>query len=140
MRGATRPPELSQSRRGISIHAPHAGRDFNVIEVQRQRIKISIHAPHAGRDDGLAQLLHDNIISIHAPHAGRDVPYFFKLFKQSAFQSTRPMRGATVLRRQPCADQAAISIHAPHAGRDVFEVLVFHLEVISIHAPHAGRD
>ena len=33
------------------------------------------------------------------------------------FQSTRPMRGATILKRSP-ASQTWISIHAPHAGRD----------------------
>ena len=57
---------------GISIHAPHAGRDC-VDLGDHIGLQISIHAPHAGRDhwpvgqgDGLGS------ISIHAPHAGRD--------------------------------------------------------------------
>ena len=56
------------------------------------------------------------------------------------FQSTRPMRGATnhlhLLRVA-----YTISIHAPHAGRDCN--LCFYAwfgRPISIHAPHAGRD
>ena len=56
----------------ISIHAPHAGRDNNLLINNRIR-KISIHAPHAGRDTPEeidAQVA--SIISIHAPHAGRD--------------------------------------------------------------------
>ena len=34
-------------------------------------------------------------ISIHAPHAGRDNSPFHRLSNKNAFQSTRPMRGAT---------------------------------------------
>ena len=34
-------------------------------------------------------------ISIHAPHAGRDEPYVISELTANAFQSTRPMRGAT---------------------------------------------
>ncbi len=34
-------------------------------------------------------------ISIHAPHAGRDLEAFTFRHGQLAFQSTRPMRGAT---------------------------------------------
>ena len=49
MRGATACGGFHQAGQGISIHAPHAGRD------QRARLstgmsQISIHAPHAGRD------------------------------------------------------------------------------------------
>ena len=37
-------------------------------------------------------------ISIHAPRAGRDVIILRIRIEQSAFQSTRPVRGATMLR------------------------------------------
>ena len=56
------------------------------------------------------------------------------------FQSTRPMRGATAVRRG-CLRADGISIHAPHAGRD--STRRNHRKeryYISIHAPHAGRD
>ena len=78
------------------------------------------------------------------------------------FQSTRPMRGATLTRtviggralhfnpRAPCGarqqravrcrDRRAISIHAPHAGRDGASREPAAISAISIHAPHAGRD
>ena len=35
-------------------------------------------------------------ISIHAPHAGRDKKLIRQLRRNSKFQSTRPMRGATM--------------------------------------------
>ena len=56
-------------------------------------------------------------ISIHAPHAGCDVSARLFSCRNSIFQSTHPMRGATwaSLARPP---RAPISIHAPHAGCD----------------------
>ena len=55
------------------------------------------------------------------------------------FQSTRPMRGATLV-DQPELRPSDISIHAPHAGRDQKGQSQEHRQHISIHAPHAGRD
>ncbi len=55
------------------------------------------------------------------------------------FQSTRPMRGAT-LRQQAGRHLQLISIHAPHAGRDGLIYSNMGIGYISIHAPHAGRD
>ena len=57
-----------------------------------------------------------------------------------AFQSTRPIRGATkaLVGHQVAAD---ISINAPHTGRDS-QICAKYTEqfAISIHAPHTGRD
>ena len=78
-------------------------------------------------------------ISIHAPRAGRDRKISSSLTRFSAFQSTRPVRGAThhrVLLRHA----VAISIHAPRAGRDTKQETVEGDVKISIHAPRAGRD
>ena len=94
MRGATILAYNKSIKRGISIHAPHAGRDtkssavyygadhFNPrapcgarlgLEVGQLALRqISIHAPHAGRDFGNEVMLPAGFISIHAPHAGRD--------------------------------------------------------------------
>ena len=78
------------------------------------------------------------------------------------FQSTRPMRGATLCGRLPI-HSILISIHAPHAGRDTRKWrrtsslqhfnprapcgarraelwTCYRGGKISIHAPHAGRD
>ena len=81
--------------------------------------------------------------------------------KTSEFQSTRPMRGATLVSCEPCRNETFqstrpmrgatwasrngyivpdISIHAPHAGRDEKRPCPPSPDRISIHAPHAGRD
>ena len=72
MRGATFPRRTSDHVRFVSIHAPHAGRDRMPTAREETQI-VSIHAPHAGRDRTKA--------------LGNDF--------EEAFQSTRPMRGAT---------------------------------------------
>ena len=56
------------------------------------------------------------------------------------FQSTRPIRGATVTQGLQVA-AVRISIHAPHTGRDIQGGQLLQGCVrISIHAPHTGRD
>ena len=59
------------------------------------QVVISIHAPRAGRDERAAELLGLSPISIHAPRAGRDESFRDQLQSLQAFQSTRPVRGAT---------------------------------------------
>ena len=59
-------------------------------------------------------------ISIHAPRAGRDIRLGFRVLFQSTFQSTRPVRGATLHVNQ-LFDDIHISIHAPRAGRDFLQ-------------------
>ena len=49
MRGATDIAALLRQPRGVSIHAPHAGRDASGDQSTRTTL-VSIHAPHAGRD------------------------------------------------------------------------------------------
>ena len=100
---------------------------------------ISIHAPHAGRDPYAQEKEWNPDISIHAPHAGRDSVVSICMIVGITFQSTRPVRGATVklLGLENCS---WISIHAPRAGRDYLLLPQLCVMGISIHAPHAGRD
>ena len=49
MRGATAVYFTKRHRINVSIHAPHAGRDKNLV-VYLLVVQVSIHAPHAGRD------------------------------------------------------------------------------------------
>ena len=124
---------------GISIHAPRAGSDHNVIRNAAFAF-ISIHAPRAGSDDALAAYLQEiSFISIHAPRAGSDLDADSAIIRRwisihapragsdgkwlgghiifARFQSTLPVRGATVHRGKLGADPR-ISIHAPRAGSD----------------------
>ena len=55
------------------------------------------------------------------------------------FQSTRPMRDATSSSLIFFAN-LVISIHASHAGRDSKVLFLLSIKDISIHASHAGRD
>ena len=122
----------------ISIHAPHAGRDFVRYDAA-QSLSISIHAPHAGRDSVYYVYPTDERhFNPRAPCGARPrasaKPPLSILFQSTrpmrgataaiaglllvfTFQSTRPMRGAT---RTLCRVKKTlqISIHAPHAGRD----------------------
>ena len=56
-------------------------------------------------------------ISIHAPHAGCDNHGPASRMRFSTFQSTHPMRGATI-KTIISGHSTVISIHAPHAGCD----------------------
>ena len=161
MRGATSDLLSIYSLGNISIHAPHAGRDLSG-SLSDTYSHISIHAPHAGRDKfkrrSFVKVLHFNP---RAPCGARRLRAK-KKGNRTIFQSTRPMRGAT-LDHAHRVHGHSISIHAPHAGRDEQELqekgsrslfqstrpmrgataLYFTGLLrysISIHAPHAGRD
>ena len=83
---------------GISIHAPHTGRDLPILSPLWYSMDISIHAPHTGRDLIAYKIIKHHVISIHAPHTGRDqLPHLGHMLAPG-FQSTRPIRGATVTR------------------------------------------
>ena len=100
----------------ISIHAPRAGRD-DCFQSSGFFKCISIHAPRAGRDNLLPeQLTAKGNFNPRAPCGARH-DLFAMLSETITFQSTRPVRGATIrgiLSRAP----VDISIHAPRAGRD----------------------
>ena len=162
IRGATRANFVRKLRIGISIHAPHTGRDGRCGHAG-QGERISIHAPHTGRDSPRMRFCPATGISIHAPHTGRDKRGGVPDMGPSTFQSTRPIRGATTLSfpyfflqkkyfnpRAPYGARHAclayydaamcISIHAPHTGRDHTGWSGPLWWLISIHAPHTGRD
>ena len=125
VRGATH-CGLTQTRgKGISIHAPRAGRDhalsvLRVVRINfnprapcgarlgsvgagRQTLVISIHAPRAGRDHGLGRgRYHERqYFNPRAPCGARPGP-LEKRRQIMLFQSTRPVRGAT----QCCPSQS----------------------------------
>ena len=61
------------------------------------------------------------------------------IYGTSEFQSTLPLRGAT-LRDESDEASPAISIHTPLAGSDLVEEPVVGVHGISIHTPLAGSD
>ena len=79
---------------------------------------ISILAPRAGRDVVFRRDIdYEEYISILAPRAGRDSATYSAPTTISAFQSSRPVRGAT-LTDDNVLWAFKISILAPRAGRD----------------------
>ena len=106
----------------------------------RDLLGISIHAPHVGRDAVLMDGAFD-AFAFQSTHPSRGATRLQRgeITGDQAFQSTRPVRGATAS-VEVMATKQEISIHAPHAGRDAFPSVRFVLRSISIHAPHAGRD
>ena len=124
---------------------------------------ISIHAPLAGCDADWAAVALSDAISIHAPLAGCDHCDDVLPDGEPKFQSTHPLRGATVVQISPTYVRTAISIHAPLAGCDArcaradrptdrfqsthplrgathLSALIRSAYWISIHAPLAGCD
>ncbi len=133
----------------------------------RSRQSIITHfnprAPYGARQGDNQVLASAKHISIHAPHTGRDICAYPHGFTSNSFQSTRPIRGATVQHGTFPVRHWAISIHAPHTGRDTGPMRPWRplsdfnprapygarpahcttsriSDCISIHAPHTGRD
>ena len=94
MRGATVKCDDDRIDRHISIHAPHAGRDEFCLSKSQSK-SISIHAPHAGRDrrKGVEEMTLHEFQSTRPMRGATLTPRGQR--SESLFQSTRPMRGAT---------------------------------------------
>ena len=99
VRGATLAHLIPLAMPRISIHAPRAGSDpYNAVHIQ-SLMPISIHAPRAGSDRDYKSGDNTKRISIHAPRAGSDGGYIPQRRQFFLFQSTLPVRGATVKTR-----------------------------------------
>ena len=145
----------------ISIHAPLAGCDpmpraavlllphFNPRTPCGVRLRdvvhnaavraISIHAPLAGCDDYDA-VWFEGDATFQSTHPLRGATLMvFALKRRVTFQSTHPLRGATVAVSQAQFNEL-ISIHAPLAGCDIRRPCGARRKRISIHAPLAGCD
>ena len=76
-------------------HAPCGARHAVGILAEEQRA-ISILAPRTGRDNDHILVAVGIIISILAPRTGRDIQSDIVMDIIKAFQSARPVRGATL--------------------------------------------
>ena len=103
-------------------------------------VTISIHAPREGRDHRAIGYVGIELISIHAPREGRDFPRLFSSSSISAFQSTRPARGATITKSVTSSILQDFNPRAPRGARREAAAGRSQLHAISIHAPREGRD
>ena len=106
--------------RAISIHAPHAGRDRCRRSDRRGKYYFNPRAPCGARPRRLIRPTPRPTFQSTRPVRGATIfsPASVLL---ALFQSTRPVRGATS--KKPITElRCQISIHAPRAGRDCSDV------------------
>ena len=139
LRGATAKCSCWEYRACISIHAPLAGCDDTAASDAFDLFTISIHAPLAGCDVQSYGIGSRNVAfqSTHPLRGATLLPTFSR--SAMTFQSTHPLRGATYIDRSGNL-YTVISIHAPLAGCDEAGAEVPANAKISIHAPLAGCD
>ena len=149
-------------KRGISIHAPHAGCDVlhliaDLMELQFQSTHPMRGATFESRGGG-SRCMNFNPrtpcgVRLTQQVEGLGDAYFNprtpcgvrreakkSRYRRKEFQSTHPMRGATSGYSRTLS-VGPISIHAPHAGCDKGKIIMKYMPMnISIHAPHAGCD
>ena len=116
MRGATLAPRWRILRRGISIHAPHAGCDYNDKMLTASIQNFNPRTPCGVRRGKTAMFCKVPHFNPRTPCGVRRAQLFAKHLR-FAFQSTHPMRGAT-WQSAEFSLRRFISIHAPHAGCD----------------------
>ena len=147
---------------GISIHAPHTGRDAAVVNNMAVTVEFQSTRPIRGATRKCAKI--GQICSYFNPRA----PYGARPLKKSgtantqSFQSTRPIRGATrakiiritgIKNFNPRAPYGARRVQtgkrdgcnhfnprAPYGARLALRLHQLDIVHISIRAPHMGRD
>ena len=102
---------------GVSIHAPRAGRDVGLMPSSAAILRFNPRAPCGARRIRPAICRSSASFNPRAPCGARHVTGVLRAIVEK-FQSTRPVRGAT-LGFHCTPQQQGVSIHAPRAGRDV---------------------
>ena len=101
----------------ISIHTPHAGSDASTNAWIPTAYCISIHTPHAGSDS--SRSITPSCVSNFNPHSpcGERPPASHSLAALPKFQSTLPMRGATLLETSIRISLRYFNPHSPCGER-----------------------
>ena len=121
----------------ISIHAPLTGCGKKTLILSATQLYFNPRTPYGMRHrvaDGFMRF-----ISIHAPLTGCDSLLVVLQSHNHVFQSTHPLRDATIGLIRTCYVDG-ISIHAPLTGCDKKEMYLDAYKKISIHAPLTGCD
>ena len=117
MRGATLARELGLDGDPISIHTPHAGSDYVLAIRQKCSRYFNPHSPCGERPRCIVLLWVDVLISIHTPHAGSDCTGSAGAGVYFGFQSTLPMRGATMSAARTMLTGCYFNPHSPCGER-----------------------
>ena len=147
----------------ISIHAPRAGCDDSTNCSPSWARNFNPRTPCGVRPQLVGGSQDDLLISIHAPRAGCDCDRRIAERAREQFQSTHPVRGATLLgslgraviwhfnprtpcgvrpglARQPWRDAGFQSTHPVRGATSTVMEIATAIQQISIHAPRAGCD
>ena len=101
---------------------------------------ISIHTPLAGSDVCGRISVDGEFISIHTPLAGSDDIKYDASVRQAKFQSTLPLRGATIADNAAKTTDAKFQSTLPLRGATREKGADHRGWQISIHTPLAGSD
>ena len=100
----------------ISIHTPHAGRDYRTEPRKESQNYFNPHAPCGARRLRAITFLSPMIFQSTRPMRGATLPPFPQATTKK-FQSTRPMRGATRKKKQGKRMAQHFNPHAPCGAR-----------------------
>ena len=123
----------------ISIHATHTGGDAD-FATEKRCAAISIHATHTGGD------LAGHCTSAELRNFNPRHPYGWRpgvmglLIRFKPFQSTPPIRVATLVERRVINDPRDFNPRHPYGWRQAGQKRHRRLKKISIHATHTGGD
>ena len=119
---------------------PIRGATLQAADVRRHPDDFNPRAPYGARRAAKVRPRVIILISIHAPHTGRDLVAADYGAPTSRFQSTRPIRGATLCGPAYTSWNWNFNPRAPYGARHQPCLQLQSAQKISIHAPHTGRD
>ena len=120
IRGATLTPSACSQRSYFNPRAPYGARPAEGPVRQDRGTDFNPRAPYGARPPWHCALGRSPPISIHAPHTGRDRHCCIQRKPQSAFQSTRPIRGATRCSYGDHLTDADFNPRAPYGARPTY--------------------
>ena len=124
----------------ISIHAPLAGCDLRSAHQDSGTSYFNPRTPYGVRRRLPQPSVSIVFISIHAPLTGCDLVKSISRFARNTFQSTHPLRGATLSSPSPALPAIHFNPRTPCGVRPALMLGMGVYFCISIHAPLAGCD
>ena len=101
---------------GISIHAPHMGRDAYISGVSKTTADFNPRAPYGARPTSDGYLCNVADFNPRAPYGARQ-KISQAVQPDREFQSTRPIWGATRMARPPVEPRTHFNPRAPYGAR-----------------------
>ena len=135
-----RPSTFRTCRLHFNPRAPCGARPYVTTLSPTGTYNFNPRAPCGARQTLMNDHYKRVVISIHAPRVGRDRLFHRARLLGLAFQSTRPVWGATILFALGCFSHSDFNPRAPCGARPAPGALRRRSRTISIHAPRVGRD